>query len=348
MKFPVTYNTESMTLHVHVGKYDKFLQCPFATWWKARKYFKRPRFKFYFGPMWKYKGKVQAEFGDYDDYEYLGGYWPAASTDYLRWYTPRWFPIHVMSWDIGWKDKYNTPRYERHGHFIVFFGRDYHRHWQFSMVVTAPEFFCNNDCTIKDHEDNYWESMLWYLNYADKYDTKDKKRNIVTARDTMNVYHWSRSKQIKLDDLEVVDMGTDIINMGGHDEHEYTYFDVRSTKLNDVISKTREYAKDTLISSVCVYVDIDLEKEKNIFTSSKYVKVIATDDEHEDTVRIYYVDEDRKILLNHVADFVSGDDDFIKFMVSEHIDLGPSFKDDYLTRRALDEIKRYHDGVDVQ
>ena len=162
MKIPIMYDSQSMTLTFQWGKHYKCLQCPFGTWWKARKYFKKPKFKFYFGPMWKYNGKVKTKFGEYDDYEYKGGYWPAASTEFLKWNTPKWFPIHIVSWDIGWKDKYNTPRYERPGYFIIFFGSDYHKHWQFSMTVTAPDFFCNNDCTIEDHYDNYWESILWY------------------------------------------------------------------------------------------------------------------------------------------------------------------------------------------
>ena len=63
MKFPIRYDSQSMTLTIQWGKHYKFLQCPFRTWWKARKYFKKPKFKFYFGPMWKYKGRVKTKFG---------------------------------------------------------------------------------------------------------------------------------------------------------------------------------------------------------------------------------------------------------------------------------------------
>ncbi len=33
-----------------------YLQCPFKSWWKARKVFRTPRFKFYFGPLEKVTG----------------------------------------------------------------------------------------------------------------------------------------------------------------------------------------------------------------------------------------------------------------------------------------------------
>ena len=43
-----------------------YLQCPFKSWWKARKVFRTPRFKFYFGPLEKvtgawYKGGDKAQ-----------------------------------------------------------------------------------------------------------------------------------------------------------------------------------------------------------------------------------------------------------------------------------------------
>ena len=74
MKFPIRYNSQSMTLTLQWGKHYKFLQCPFRTWWKARKYFKKPKFKFYFGPMWKYKGRVKTKFGEYTFYVDFDGH----------------------------------------------------------------------------------------------------------------------------------------------------------------------------------------------------------------------------------------------------------------------------------
>ena len=158
MKFPITYSFKSMTLHLMCGKHHKYLQCPFKTWWKARKYFRKPQFKFYFGPTVKNHGKKQSQWGEYIDYTQVG-FWPMASTEYLKWHTPKWFPIHIMSWDIGWKDKWHTPRYENPGYFVIYFGRNFHTCWQFSMVIKAPEVYCDNDCTRIDQEENYWESI---------------------------------------------------------------------------------------------------------------------------------------------------------------------------------------------
>ena len=240
MKFPISYNSETMTLHFEWGKHYKFLQCPFATWWKCRKYFKRPKFKFYFGPMWKYKGKVNTKFGEYDDYEYKGGYWPAVSTEFLKWYTPKWFPIHIASTDIQWKDKYNSPRYESIGYFIIFFGRDYHKHWQFSMTVLPPKFFCNNDCTMEDPRDNYWESMLWYLHYANEYNAENKTRDIVKARNSMHSY-LSTTKHIDITDYKIVDFGKETLNLGCGDSKEFTYIDIKSSILLNYIHDLYNY-----------------------------------------------------------------------------------------------------------
>ena len=78
MKWPISYDSESMTLTIRWGKHNKYLQCPFATWWKARKHFKRPKFNFYFGPTCKFNGHKVTEFGEYDDWEQKG-FWPAIS-----------------------------------------------------------------------------------------------------------------------------------------------------------------------------------------------------------------------------------------------------------------------------
>lgn len=347
MKFPITYNSKSMTLHIEIGKYYKYLQCPFATWWKARKYFKRPRFKFYFGPMWKYKGKVQTEFGEYDDYEYKGGYWPCASTNYLKWYTPKWFPIHVMSWDIGWKDKYDSPRYERPGYFIIFFGKDYHKHWQFSMVVTAPKFYCNNDCTIEDFDDNYWESILWYSEYPDKYnDMPDQKNDLIKARNSMQDHHISRTNVIDLDDAEILNVGQETISLGNEEKYKLTYFNVRSDKLINIIENSHKYPSNKLMSNLDVYIDMICPKEegsnmnRDLYQCCAYTWMYSRS-----AVRLYFWDdydmenEDKFKLFNR---YNEGDYTDIRFSFSERVDLGPTFKDDFLNKNGIKKIQEYY------
>lgn len=335
MKFPIRYNKESMTLTIEAGKYYKCLQCPFATWWKARKYFKRPKFKFYFGPMWKYKGKVHSKFGDYDDYEYKGGYWPAASTEYLKWYTPKWFPIHVMSWDISWKDKYNTPRYERPGHFIIFFGRDYHKHWQFSIVVKSPDFFCCNDCTKKDNEENYWESILWYLHYPDKYNEINGNRDLYLARQNMKSNHWSSHKLKSVDDFIIDRTGEEILYMGYDELKNFMFVDIISEKLYDEISFNHPtndlISYDDMHSLLLSLID---KLSKITSERSRYIKLIDDSENNRKCIRIYFRYNDKFIERLNNKDYTQ-----IELNKSEYIDLGPSFKDDYLNNKGIKEIK---------
>jgi hypothetical protein len=336
-----------MTLTFQFGKHYKCLQCPFGTWWKARKYFKKPKFKFYFGPMWKYNGKVKTKFGEYDDYEYKGGYWPAASAEFLKWHTPKWFPIHIVSWDIGWKDKYNTPRYERPGYFIIFFGRDYHKHWQFSMTVTAPDFFCNNDCTIEDHDDNYWESMLWYLHYADTYNTLNNKRDIVKARNSMMKQHWSSMQQNDVKEFKINRIGDETLYMGYDDMKDFVFIDVVSDELYDKledenpIANLQSYDDDKSIS-LTIYAKEDNEnnnenKSKFNIKRSQYIKLIDDEENNRKYVRIYFkYDND---LLNMLK---NKEYSKIEITTNKYVDIGPSFKDDFLTAEAIEKIKKYH------
>lgn len=347
MKIPIMYDSQSMTLTFQWGKHYKYLQCPFRTWWKARKYFKKPKFKFYFGPMWKYNGKVKTKFGEYDDYEYKGGYWPAASTEFLKWHTPKWFPIHIVSWDIGWKDKYNTPRYERPGHFIIFFGRDYHKHWQFSMTVTAPDFFCNNDCTIEDHDDNYWESMLWYLHYADTYNTLNNKRDIVKARNSMMKQHWSSMQQNDIKEFKINRIGDETLYMGYDDMKDFVFVDVVSDELYDKLedenptANLQSYDDDKSIS-LTIYAKEDNEnnnenKSKFNIKRSQYIKLIDDEENNRKYVRIYFkYDND---LLNMLK---NKDYSKLEITMNKYVDRGPSFKDDFLTAEAIEQIKKYH------
>jgi hypothetical protein len=63
------------------------------------------------------------------------------------------WPIAVKMIDLGWKEKYGSPRYEWSPMFQINFF-----HWQFCMIWFAPDY--DNDL--------YYEMILWYLFYADK------------------------------------------------------------------------------------------------------------------------------------------------------------------------------------
>jgi len=67
------------------------------------------------------------------------------------------YPLFIGKLDVGWKDKYHTPRFEWHPMFYIFIFK-----WQF-VIKYVPD--------LKDNPFNetlYWEMYLWYRNYSDK------------------------------------------------------------------------------------------------------------------------------------------------------------------------------------
>ena len=340
MKFPITYNFKTMTLRFQWFKHYKVLQCPFATWWKARKYFKKPKFKFYFGPTVKNHGKKMSKWGEYVDYTQVG-FWPMASTDYLKWYTPKWFPIHIMSWDIGWKDKWHTPRYERPGYFVIYFGRNFHTCWQFSMVIKAPEVYCCNDCTRTDHEDNYWESILWYLNYAESYNKLNKKQNLFKARQSMKRNHWSTSETIDILDFEIKDFGTENLELGNNhiNDGHFVFVDITSERVGEYIADEcnsyRIYKR--LLSDCNISLMLTLEDDKIKYYHTDYVSV-TTDDEINETIRLFFNKRDYENLYDTLKDKRYKK---IGFQAAEHVDLGPTFKDEFLKEEGVELIRKW-------
>ena len=70
------------------------------------------------------------------------------------------YPIIISKVQLGWKDKFNSPRYEWSPQFHIFmFGL------QFTMWWSAPD----ND------NDRYYEMILHYLYYTDNKDIKKAK-----------------------------------------------------------------------------------------------------------------------------------------------------------------------------
>ena len=68
-------------------------------------------------------------------------------------------PISIKSNTLGWKDKYNSPRFEwMPGFYIYFFGLQYCA-WMRAPRI-GDEEYVNND--------KYYEMVLWYLHYSDK------------------------------------------------------------------------------------------------------------------------------------------------------------------------------------
>lgn len=111
---------------------DMRIENPFGTWWKARKYFKRPKLRFRtFSSSWR----AYKQGGRILEFDCL---------------------------DIMWKDKFNSPRHEISPHIsILLFGKfglriDFH-------IDYEDEFGEKHNGDME-----YWEYLLEWLYYKEK------------------------------------------------------------------------------------------------------------------------------------------------------------------------------------
>lgn len=107
---------------------------PFKTWWKARKYFKRPSIKYHFGLL-KYS-------------------FPYANRDYIG------KIIDISIQDVMWKDKYNSPRHERNPYVWICLFRLFR--FEISTRINA----LTETGKVEDRSTFYWEYLLDYLYYS--------------------------------------------------------------------------------------------------------------------------------------------------------------------------------------
>ena len=107
---------------------------PFKTWWKARKYFKKPSIKCHFGLL-KYS-------------------FPYANRDYIG------KIIDISIQDVMWKDKYNSPRHERNPYVWICLFRLFR--FEISTRINA----LTETGKVEDRSTFYWEYLLDYLYYS--------------------------------------------------------------------------------------------------------------------------------------------------------------------------------------
>ena len=110
-------------------------------------------------------------------------------TNYVKVSRKSWSPvmwcskpayIHIMSGDLGWKDKYGTPRYEWPPYiWIYLFGISMVIYWE------LPEH-------QRGKEDDYWEQALWYLYYA-SYNRKKKGYDELDINKAREKWPWKYS-----------------------------------------------------------------------------------------------------------------------------------------------------------
>lgn len=146
---------------------------PFRTWWKCRKYWKIPKIKLFCGRMYKkeyysedstIKDKQGIPIFKKGDVNYIQkGFIYFVSPNYLKWDKHWWNKfITIDSSDIGWKDKYNTPRYEHNPFFSIIIGTNLYKAFQFALILKCP---VKRDENYWIYEDDYWESMLNFVYY---------------------------------------------------------------------------------------------------------------------------------------------------------------------------------------
>lgn len=127
---------------------------PFKTWWKARKYFKKPSIKCHFGLL-KYS-------------------FPYANRDYIG------KIIDISIHDVMWKDKYNSPRHERNPYIWICLFRLFR--FEISTRINA----LTETGKVEDRSTFYWEYLLDYLYYS-----KSLKINQCWEY-TSKVYHYTK------------------------------------------------------------------------------------------------------------------------------------------------------------
>ncbi len=111
---------------------DIMIENPFKTWWKARKYFKRPKLRFRtFSTSWRsYKrgGRI----------------------------------LEIDCLDVMWKDKFNSPRHERSPHISILLFQ------KFGVRVNFYIDYYDEFGEKQNGDMEYWEYLLEWLCYKEK------------------------------------------------------------------------------------------------------------------------------------------------------------------------------------
>lgn len=338
------YYKDEMALRIGTKTHFVYWQCPFATWWKARKFFIRPKFRFYFGPVMKFKEHVVTEFGEFDDYEYRG-VWPAVSTEWLKWnlsknkfirFFQKLFPITIYSYDIGWKDKYNSPRFENNGYFIIFFGRDYNKCWQFSITVSAPKLFINNDCTRQHMDEHYWETILDYLHYT-KCDSDNDFERLLKCRKFMRKSSWSSPFYEKIDNDKYKIINTSVKKFQGHD-YVCVVFD--SYAMRRRCTSIPEFNTSSEFVLTINYKNADGEDKQMCLYNDYVTCKFKTYETQQNIVKLWFAMRTQKQSPQEICELIEQND--MKVEYRKYLDIGPSFKDEYLNERTQNKIIKYY------
>lgn len=136
---------------------DIMIENPFKTWWKARKYFKRPKLRFsIFSDSWRsYKrgGRI----------------------------------LEINCLDVMWKDKFNSPRHERGPHISVLLFR------KLGIRVDFHIDYCDEFGEKRNGDMEYWEYLLEWLHYREKKTLKCYSAWAARSQLYTRVTHWAEA-----------------------------------------------------------------------------------------------------------------------------------------------------------
>ncbi len=125
--------------------------------------FKLPKKRYYFGKVyfgapyffpWGYCSSIINIRKD----KYL--YVPSKHFKLFGYYIYYGSPIVYRKLNLGWKDKFGTPRHEWDPGFYLYFFNLQFCIWWSSPYLETDVVSCENE--------KYWEMVLWYLHYSDK------------------------------------------------------------------------------------------------------------------------------------------------------------------------------------
>lgn len=126
----------------NTGKWESwinyYIENPFKTWWKARKYFKRPKLSFHILRVTKFKNYP------YASYKWIGKL------------------LDIRIEDVQWKDKFNSPRHEGNPRIWICL---------FRTIAFAVNFnvYYEDEFGEKQSGDlEYWEYVLNWLYYKNQ------------------------------------------------------------------------------------------------------------------------------------------------------------------------------------
>ena len=155
--------------------------------------------------------------------------------------------------------------------------------------------------------------------------------------------HWSSMQQNDIKEFKINRTGFESLYMGGGDTKDFMFVDMVSDELCDklenenVSSNLTSYDNDKSIS-LTIYNENDIENKLTPkIARSLYIKLFDDKKNNRKYVRIYFkYDND---LLNMLK---NKEYSKIEITTNKYVDIGPSFKDDFLTTEAIEQIKKYH------